>query len=156
MVVFHHPIVVVARALLVSLAMCECGIVKHMKYGYAVALCLIACLSAVAILHVTSPSSAGPLMVLVFFICIYAASASALYMIMLGLRMLGMRLLPEGVHRRTLEELRPLKLYYYASVAGLVPVILLGMQSIGGARVWDIVLLFLFVGLGWFYIAKRF
>ena len=127
-----------------------------MKYGYIGGLCAIFCMVAVAILHTTSPSSGGPFIVLVFFVCVYLASTSAVYLCMSGLRSIGLRLLTHGVRHRALESVRPLKLYYYASVAGLVPVILLGMQSIGGARIWDIMLLALFVGLGWFYINKRF
>ena len=57
---------------------------------------------------------------------------------------------------RGLASVTPLKLYYYASIIGLIPVILLGMQSIGGVTAWDILLLTLFLGLGCFYIHKRF
>ena len=57
---------------------------------------------------------------------------------------------------RGLASVTPLKLYDYASIVGLIPIILLGMQSLGGVTAWDILLLALFLSLGCFYIHKRF
>ena len=74
---------------------------------------------------------------------------------MVAARRVAMRVVRHNMYRG-LASVTPLKLYYYASIIGLIPVILLGMQSIGGVTAWDILLLALFLGLGCFYIHKRF
>ncbi len=109
----------------------------------------------VVLVHTVTPMSVGPLGVLAFFVCLYVATASCCYLVMVAARRMVMRLVRHDMHRR-LASVTPLKLYYYASIIGLIPVILLGMQSIGGVTAWDILLLTLFLGLGCFYIHKRF
>ena len=48
------------------------------------------------------------------------------------------------------------KSYYYSTVVALVPVIYVGMQSVGGAGLFEIVLLSLFEVLACFYVYKRY
>ena len=74
---------------------------------------------------------------------------------MVAARRVAMRVVRHNMYRG-LASVTLLKLYYYASIIGLIPVILLGMQSIGGVTAWDVLLLMLFLGLGCFYIHKRF
>ena len=109
----------------------------------------------VVLVHTVTPMSVGPLGILAFFVCLYIATASCCYLVMVAVKRIAMRVVQRNMYRG-LASVTPLKLYYYASIIGLIPVILLGMQSIGGVTAWDILLLTLFLGLGCFYIHKRF
>lgn len=126
-----------------------------MKHVYAVATGVVSLISIAVILHTTNPTGVGPVGVLALFLCVYIVATAMFYGGILGLKAILLRF-HRGVKRVNLEEISHVKIYYYASVAGLVPVILLGAQSIGGVSAWDVVLLFLFVGLSWFYVYKRF
>lgn len=126
-----------------------------MKCRYVAIVAALAVIADVVIVHAVTPMGVGPLGILAFFLCLYVATASICYLVMAATRRVVMRVVRRDVHRR-LAAVTPLKLYYYASIVGLMPVILLGMQSIGGVTAWDILLLTLFLGLGCFYVHKRF
>ena len=49
-----------------------------------------------------------------------------------------------------------IKLYYFSSVLALAPVILLGIQSIGGIKLFDICLVVIFEVIACLYVYKRF
>lgn len=126
-----------------------------MKCRYVAIVAALAVTADVVLVHTVTPMSVGPLGVLAFFVCLYVATASCCYLVMVAARRVAMRVVRHNMYRG-LASVTPLKLYYYASIVGLIPVILLGMQSIGGVTAWDILLLVLFLGLGCFYIHKRF
>ena len=48
------------------------------------------------------------------------------------------------------------KAYYLATVAAVLPVFLLALNSIGQLQVIDVVLVVALVALGWFYVGRRF
>lgn len=122
-----------------------------MEHKYVVAVGSLSLVLVVVILHTTTPAQVGPFGILAFFVCVYLVTTAVLYAGIFGLKTMLLRL-----HPSRFEKSSRIKLYYYASVAGLVPVILLGIQSIGSVRAWDIALLIVFVGLSWFYVHKRF
>ena len=126
-----------------------------MKCRYVAIVAVLAAAVDVVLMHAVAPMSIGPLGILVFFVCLYIAAASGCYLAMVVTRHAVMHVVRHDMYRG-LASVTPLKLYYYASIIGLIPVILLGMQSIGGVTAWDILLLVLFLGLGCFYIRKRF
>lgn len=61
-----------------------------------------------------------------------------------------------GRYKLRLLEISKLKLYYYASVVSLAPVIMLGMVSMGGVGVLEVGLVLIFETIALFYIHKRF
>lgn len=126
-----------------------------MKCRYVAIVAVLAVIADVVIVHAVTPMSVGPLGILAFFVCLYVATASCCYLVMVAARRVAMRVVRHNMYRG-LASVTLLKLYYYASIIGLIPVILLGMQSIGGVTAWDVLLLMLFLGLGCFYIHKRF
>lgn len=126
-----------------------------MKCRYVAIVVALAVTADVVLVHTVTPMSVGPLGILAFFVSLYIATASICYLVMVATRRIVMHVVRHDMHRR-LAAVTPLKLYYYASIVGLMPVILLGMQSIGGVTAWDVLLLTLFLGLGCFYIHKRF
>lgn len=126
-----------------------------MKCRYVAIVAALAVTADVVLVHTVTPMSVGPLGILAFFVCLYIATASCCYLVMVAVKRIAMRVVQHNMYRG-LASVTPLKLYYYASIIGLIPVILLGMQSIGGVTAWDILLLTLFLGLGCFYVHKRF
>ena len=126
-----------------------------MKCRYVTIVAVLAAAVDVILMHTVAPMSIGPLGILAFFACLYIAAASGCYLAMVVTRRAVMRVARHDMYRG-LASVTPLKLYYYASVVGLIPVTLLGMQSIGGITAWDVLLLVLFLSLGCFYIHKRF
>lgn len=117
---------------------------------------LMAALGAGLIVNLIPLSTAGPLWVLAFFICIYGFVAVAVFWCIVLLRRLLMTVLRVGALRRAVEDSSEDKLYYYASFVALLPVIYLGMQSIGRVGVMEVILLAAFGMIGCFYIAKRY
>lgn len=150
-----RPIWIVARALLNNTLDCE-TVKELMKKGIVAIAGLIAFIFLLIMTNVTTPRMVGPLGVLAFFILVYIVAASAIYLLLETARRLLEKLLRPGKLLLTVEGVSNLKLYYYSSMIALFPVILLGMQSIGQVRVIEVGLLALFVGLGCFFISKRF
>jgi len=56
---------------------------------------------------------------------------------------------------RSPQELSTQKAYYLASVVALGPVMLVGIGSVGSVHWYEVVLVGLFVVIGYFYIEKR-
>jgi len=127
-----------------------------MKRGAVVSISTVALIIAFLMLQLTTPHTVGPLGVLAFFVLIYIASAGYIF-IGLGLSSQFLRsFLPKGGLLLKLESVSQVKLYYYASILGLAPVILMGMQSVGGVGLSELILLAAFEILGCFYISRRF
>lgn len=116
---------------------------------------MVAVVLGLIILFALSPAQVGPLGILALFACGYVATACFLYVGLLALRRWGQRFLPMK-YRLALEATPRVKLYYYASVLALLPVIQLGMQSIGDVGIMEMGLVILFELLALFYIHKRF
>lgn len=107
------------------------------------------------IVQQSSPTSAGPIGILAFFGSLYVLClAVATFAIYGGSRAVA-RLGKVMSLRRPILPLSFLKSYYFATVVALLPVILLGVQSVGGVGLYDIVLLSLFGLLSCFYVAKK-
>lgn len=113
--------------------------------------------SAIALwvmLQMTAPSTAGPLGVLLVFIFLYVLVLGILTFLLFGASRLTIRFL-KAISPKPHRPLTLIRSYYFSSVLSLAPVILLGMQSVGGASAYDIVLVLLFVTVACFYISKR-
>ncbi|MDO4774029.1 MAG: hypothetical protein Q4A37_02795 [Candidatus Saccharibacteria bacterium] len=126
-----------------------------MKYTAVMGIGMIAVVCGLAILFMLSPAQVGPLGILALFACGYVAAACFLYVGLLALRRWGQRFLPMR-YRLALEAVPRVKLYYYASVIALLPIIQLGMQSIGDVGLLEVALVGMFGLIALFYIHKRF
>lgn len=106
------------------------------------------------LLNVTTPSGIGPFGVLLFLATVYIALVSFLYV---GLSTFWATLRTILRIRTTSKgQVSHMKLYYFSSVLALVPVILLGIQSVGGVKLSDILLVVIFEVLACLYVYKRF
>ncbi len=112
--------------------------------------------AAALLVNMTRPSEVGPLGVLAFFVLAYITSISLFYLILDGGRGLLERILPPGGTLLAIQSTRTVKMYYFASIIALAPVVLIGVRSIGEVGLVEIVLLVVFEVLGCFYVSRRF
>lgn len=105
-----------------------------------------------AILQSTSPSTIHPIGILFVLILFYMLVLGVLtfFMYWVGRAMV---LLPW--FRRSTASITVKRVYYYATVLALAPVLLVGMRSIGRGSVGDVALIAIFEIVACFYIAKR-
>lgn len=99
----------------------------------------------------TNPVDVGPLGILAVFLCIYLFWLGLIFAILHG----GLGVLSKVLKRRVELSLGARKAYYVATVVAFIPVLLLGMQSVGQLEVRDVALVFIFSGLAIFYILRR-
>lgn len=103
----------------------------------------------------TTPSQAGPLGILVVFLCLYGVLFSGTTFLIWGVQRVVVKLLSPFTVRRPMRPLSLSRAYYFASIISLAPVMLVGMQSVGGIGVYEVGLVALFTIIGCVYIAKR-
>lgn len=127
-----------------------------MKQSIILAIGIVATTLLLSLISLVAPNSAGPLGILAVFLLLYVISLCFIYLVAKNLTALSARIVQPGKWKEALEEVSSLKLYYYSSIIALAPVILLGMQSVGGVRLMDISLLIAFEVLACFYIYRRF
>jgi hypothetical protein len=109
----------------------------------------------VILLQTTTPSTIGPLGILVVFILMYVSALGVLtFLLFTGSRLLA-RVSRTIVTRRPAQPLGLGRAYYFSSVLALAPVMFIGMQSVGKVGVSDVALIILFMTISCIYIAKR-
>jgi len=104
---------------------------------------------------ITTPTEAGPLGILVVFLCLYVVIFSALSFLILASQRIIVKLSSPFTARKPLQPISFSRSYYLSSVISLAPVMLIGMQSVGGIGVYELGLVMLFVTIGCVYIVKR-
>lgn len=100
------------------------------------------------VLTMTSPLESGPAVILVVFTLLYvfilSAFSAALHLV--------------GAVVRMIRPGRPFSLrrgYYVLTIIALAPVLLVALNTLGQLDVLEIVLIFILVGLGCFYVVRR-
>lgn len=127
-----------------------------MKQSFISIIGILSALGVLIFMYLTSPSQVGPFGVLGVFLFSYIALTCLLFVALdYSIGLLTKLAKPSKLKTR-LESTPRLKLYYYASILSLAPVILVGMQSVGGVRLMDFVLLVIFEFLACLYVHKRF
>lgn len=116
---------------------------------------VIAALVLLFFVTITTPTQAGPLGILVVFLCLYVMVFSAVTFFIFGVQHLIVKLSSPFTARKPLQPMSLSKAYYLSSVLSLGPVMLLGMQSVGGIGGYELALVALFMVIGCVYIAKR-
>ena len=129
--------------------------VKDMLARVIVVSFVTATMLLVILLQTTTPSTIGPLGILIVFILMYVSVLGVLaFLLFWGSRSLA-RLSRGMVTRRPVQPLSLGRAYYFSSVLALAPVMFVGMQSVGQVSVSDVVLIVLFTTMTCVYIAKR-
>lgn len=107
------------------------------------------------LLTVTTPSTAGPLGILGFFVFMYAAALGVLTFLFRGVSLIFSKISPTKRRAMVPQEISFKKAYYYASVIALVPVMLIAMQSVGQIGMYQILLISFFTVIAWLYVTNR-
>lgn len=108
-----------------------------------------------ALLNLTTPSTSGAAGILGVFLLGYVVMLVVVTFSLWFISRIIIRL-SAMVGRKTGDDALSIKKsYYYASVIALAPVILVSLQSVGGAGMYEVALIGLFVVLGCVYIARR-
>ena len=121
--------------------------IKSLNGGAGAAL-VISFVLLILMWHLTTPTSGGPLGILFVFILVYILFTS-LILVLTGFWTIFSRNIlgrPGMIDRRR---------YYVSSVLGFLPVLYLTLLSMGGATIWGVLLVFLFIILMLFYVLRR-
>lgn len=126
-------------------------------FGRLLTLSTLAALIAIGLIfQSTSPVEAGPVGILAVFFLFYVVVVGVLTWLIHTLGRIrvwfGETVKIWGIKQGMISIK---KSYYYASVLAFAPVMLLGLQSVGGAGIYEIALVMLFIGMGVFYVKKR-
>lgn len=107
------------------------------------------------ILNTTTPASAGAFGILAVFLFAYIFVLSVLSFLIYGTFRLVSYIIAmfTGMKPHSVMSLR--RAYYYATVLGVIPVMIISMQSVGGVGVYELILIGLFVLVGCIYVTKR-
>lgn len=123
---------------------------KVIGFGTIIAVTLLT-----VMLYMTTPVEAGPLGILFVFILMYMSALGMLTFLLFGVSRVIAKLSRSFTVRRPLEVLSFQRSYYFASVLALVPVMFIGMQSVGKVGIYEIILILIFTTISCVYIAKR-
>jgi len=116
----------------------------------ALSLCLL-----IVLLNVTTPAMAGPFGILSIFIFSY--------LLLLGVVTYFLFLISRVIYhlssffrfRKPINELTFKRAYYYSTILAAVPIMLIGLQSVGAIGIYEVSLVILFIIIGCLYISKR-
>ncbi len=113
-------------------------------------LCLL-----ILLVNVTVPTTIGPFGILAVFIFGYLSSLGVMTYFLYSFSRLVAHL---GTAFTVKQPLRPMPFrhaYYYSTIIAAAPVMLIGLQSVGGIAIYEVILVVLFVVIGCVYITKR-
>lgn len=116
---------------------------------------VIAAVALVFLLNQTTPNQAGPLGVLIIFLLLYVIALGSVTFAIHGGSRLMARFSSSFTVKRPFQMISLKQSYYYGSIIALAPVMLVGMQSVSGINIYDILLVGFFVVIGVVYISRR-
>lgn len=116
----------------------------------AISFCLL-----LILLNVTTPVKAGPFGVLSVLALLYASSLGCVAFFLFAISSLLSKFSTIIVMRRPIQPLSFRRSYHFSTILGVVPVILVGLQSVGSIGFYEVLLVFIFVIIGVIYISKK-
>lgn len=116
---------------------------------------IIASLLLGIIVQQFNPTTAGPVGILAFFGLLYVIFLAIMTFAIFGASRVVSQFSRFLSLRQPILPISFLKAYYFATVVAFLPVMLLGVQSVGGLGVYDIILIALFGCISSFYVAKK-
>ena len=103
----------------------------------------------------TPPSEAGAFGILAVFVLTYIVLVASLSFVVWMSGRLSSKIRHELKFTRKKEPMSMRKIYYYCSVIALGPIIAIGLQSVGGVGIYELLLVCIFIILGCVYVSKR-
>ena len=116
----------------------------------SVSLCLLFIL-----LNTTTPATAGPFGILIIFIFAYLLSLGVMAFFLYGISCLLSHISKLFVPRRPFESLSFRKSYFFSTILAAIPIMLIGLRSVGEVSFYDYILVTFFAIIGCLYISKR-
>lgn len=107
------------------------------------------------LLNITTPATVGPFGVLSIFVLAYILSLGLITVFIYAMSNLLSRLSSVLVTRRPFPKLTLKRAYYFSTILAAVPVMLIGLQSVGAIGPYQLFLLTVFVVIGFLYISKK-
>ena len=106
-----------------------------------------------AIMQSSTPSHSSPLIILLVFLLLYMAACGVLTFLLYGVRLAVVRIGKGKLndHTNTLFS----RSIAYGSVLAFSPIILVAVQSIGGLKLYEIILVVVFEVVAIFYVYKQ-
>lgn len=123
---------------------------KVIGFSSAVAIVVL-----ILLLSTTEPATIGPLGILSVFILLYLSVLGVLTFLIYGVSRLVTKLASTFTTKKPMTQLALRRSYYFSSVISLGPVMIVGMQSVGGVGIYELLLIFAFEVVACVYIAKR-
>ena len=127
-----------------------------MRVRYAIAIGLVSALAAMLLLNLTTPDSIGPAGVLGLFVLLYITILCVTYTSLKALQYGSVYFIGSAKLKRMIASVSNSKLYSYATVIALAPVIALGMRSTGHIGMLEMALLVAFEGIACFFVYKKY
>ena len=115
----------------------------------------LAALLLIILMQSTAPSTAGPIGLLAVFFLIYIITIGLMTEVLWVGSRVFQSLAQKVTTKRPPARISLVRAYYFSTVLALGPVILLAMQSIGSLGVYEVVLVVIFVAVGFLYISRR-
>lgn len=109
----------------------------------------------IALLNVTTPATAGPFGILSIFFFAYVSSVGLVTFLLYWGSILVNKVYLILAIKKPFQLLTLKNSYYYSTIWGAVPVLLIGLQSVGSIGFYELFLVSIFAIIGSLYISKR-
>jgi len=109
----------------------------------------------IVLLNITAPVSASPLMILFIFILTYLSSLGITAYIIYGFSYIISHTSTIFATKKPIERISFKRSYYYSTIIAAVPVMLVGLQSVGAIGIYEFFLVLFFALVGCLYVSKR-
>ncbi len=116
---------------------------------------VVAMILAGVLLYVTTPTKVGPLGIFILFVLVYVSVLGVLTYLLFIVSKLISRLAAFVTAKQPLRPLSFRRSYYFSSVLTLVPIMLVGLHSVGDVGPYEVLLVVIFAAVGCLYVAKR-
>lgn len=116
---------------------------------------IVSLCSLIVLLNVTAPSWAGPLGILAIFVFAYLTSLGLVTFFLYYSSKVISYFSKSIIVRKPIVPLDFRRSYYFSTIIGISPIILIGLQSVGAVSVYEVLLVFVFVVIGCVYVSKR-
>lgn len=107
------------------------------------------------LLNITTPVTAGPFGILMVFISAYILLVVITAYFLRLSSLLIVRISKVFMSRVPVQPVSIRVAYFYSTVLSAVPIMLIGLQSVGSVGIYETILLSLFVLVGCLYVSKR-
>ena len=107
------------------------------------------------LLNITTPVTAGPFGVISIFILAYISILGFITYIIYYFSKLLSHLSAIFIMRKPLITLSMKRSYYFSTVISAIPILLVGLQSVGKIGIYEYILVFIFGIIGCVYVYKK-